>query len=474
MRKRQSRPRRLCKVEDRLQNQASLATPLSVSAGAGKTLADAAIQYLQDLVRIDTTNPPGNEVQAVEYLAGVLRSEGIEPLIFEPSPGRGNLVARMKGDGRAAPLLLMSHLDVVTAEAEHWTRPPFSGDVSDGFIWGRGTLDTKGLAAIELATLLQLKRENKRNARDIIFMASADEEAGGKLGAGWMVKNHPELICAEYALNEGAGFGLNILGELFYTCQVAEKGTARFVMRTRGRAGHGSQPHRDNAILKLAQAVQKIGDAELPLHKTNTTRLFIEAIAARVDRQYSADLVSLLDPRRYRIAIERLPIDDGLRSMFHAMLHNTVTPTMLSAGAKINVIPSIAEARCDARILPGQTTQSLLRELRPVVGNPVQIEFIDDSPAHEQDFRTPLFDLIQCKMQSHHPRAAVLPFMVAGATDARHIIKLGTRVYGFSPMFGTTSELDRIHGHDERISINNLAFGTRVFYDVVSEFCAMP
>ncbi|MBI4791025.1 MAG: M20/M25/M40 family metallo-hydrolase [Chloroflexi bacterium] len=427
--------------------------------------------YLQDLVRIDTTNPPGNETLAAEYLAAVLQREGIQPTIVESAPGRGNLVARLRGDGRAAPLMLMVHLDVVTAEADQWTRPPFSGDVSGGYLWGRGTLDAKELAAMELATLLLLKRAGRPLARDIIFMANADEETGGKLGAGWMVKHHADLICAEYAINEGGGFGLDILGERFFTCQVAEKGTARFAMRTRGRPGHGSQPTRDNAVLKLADAIQKIGATELPLHATATTRLFVGGVAAKVERHYGLDLQALLEPRKYRVAVERLPIDDGLRAMFYAMLHNTVTPTMLNAGCKINVIPSVAEARCDARVLPGQSAQDLLAEVRGVVGKEVEIEFLDDTPALETEYRTPLFETIRCVMKRYAPRATLLPYLVTGATDARHVSKLGTKVYGFGPMLGPTAELDRIHGHDERISIENLAFGTRVLYDIVSEFC---
>ncbi len=433
---------------------------------------DETTQYLQDLVRFDTTNPPGNETRAAEYLAGILKREGFDPKVLESVPGRGNLIVRLKGDGRAAPLLLMAHLDVVPAEAEKWKHPPFSGDIVNGYVWGRGTLDTKELVAMELMVLLLLKRRNQPIGRDIIWMANADEEAGGKFGAGWVVKEHPDLIRADFAINEGGGFGLDILDRRFYACQVAEKGTARFAMRTRGRPGHGSQPHRDNAILKLADAVQSIGHADLPVHVTNTVRLFVEGIAGRVDRPYAALVRDLLDPKKYRRTMERLPIDDGLRSMFYAMLHNTVTPTMLSAGNKINVIPSVAEARCDARLLPGQTAHDLARELQPIVGREVDIEFLDDTVALETDFKTPLFSTISRVMARYTPDASVLPYLVVGATDARHVGKLGTHVYGFSPMMGPTAELDRVHGHDERISIENLGFGTRVLHDIVCEFGA--
>jgi acetylornithine deacetylase/succinyl-diaminopimelate desuccinylase-like protein len=437
-------------------------------------IRDEATRYLQDLIRIDTTNPPGNETKAAEYLAAVLKREGIEPTILESAPGRGNIVARLKGDGRAAPLLLMVHIDVVPAEADQWTHPPFGGDIADGFLWGRGTLDTKELAAMELMVLLMLKREGKPLARDIIFMANADEEAGGRLGAGWMVKEHPDLIRAEYAINEGGGFGLDILGQRFFTCQVAEKGTARFAMRTRGRPGHGSQPHRDNSVLKLADAIQRIGAAEFPHHATATVKLFIEGVAAKLGKPYDRDLLTLLDAKKYRATMERLPLDEGMRSMFYAMLHNTVTPTMLHAGSKVNVIPSVAEAKCDARVLPGQTSHDLLHELRAVIGKDVEIEFMDDTPALESDYRTPLFDTIARVMARHEPKAPVLPYLVVGATDARHVKKLGTKVYGFAPMLAPTSELDRVHGHDERIAIENLGFGTRVLYEVVKEFCQNP
>ncbi len=436
-------------------------------------IRDEATRYLQDLIRIDTTNPPGNETKAAEYLATVFKREGIEPTILESAPGRGNIVARLKGDGRAAPLLLMVHIDVVPAEADQWTHPPFGGDIADGFLWGRGTLDTKELAAMEMMVMLLLKRDTARKplARDIIFMANADEEAGGRLGAGWMVKEHPDLIRAEYAINEGGGFGLDILGQRFFTCQVAEKGTARFAMRTRGRPGHGSQPHRDNSVLKLADAIQKIGAAEFQHHATTTVKLFVEGVAAKLGKPHDRDLLALLDAKKYRATMERLPLDEGMRSMFYAMLHNTVTPTMLHAGSKVNVIPSVAEAKCDARLLPGQTSHDLLHELRAVIGNDVEIDFMDDTPALESDYRTPLFDTIARVMARHEPKSPVLPYMVVGATDARHVKKLGTKVYGFAPMLAPTSELDRVHAHDERISIENLVFGTRVLYEVVKEFC---
>ncbi len=427
--------------------------------------------YLQDLIRIDTTNPPGNETRAAEYLAGVFKREGIEPIVLESAPGRGNIIARLKGDGRAAPFLMMAHLDVVPAEPDKWTHPPFDGKIVNGYLWGRGALDTKQLATMELMVMLWLKRESQSLARDVIFMGNADEEAGGKLGAGWLVQHHPDLIRAEYAINEGGGFGIEFWGHKFFTCQTGEKGTARFAMRTRGRSGHASQPHADNAVLKLADAIQKIGAAKFPLHVTPTVRVFFDGVAAKLGQPYAAQLAALLDPKQYDAVMQRLPIDASMRSMIYAMLHNTVTPTMLNAGTKINVIPSVAEAKCDARLLPGFTADDLLGELRPILGHAVEIEFQDHTPGREADHRTPLFETIARVMARHVPDAPVLPYLVVGATDARHVTKLGTRVYGFCPMLAPMEELDTVHGHNERLSIDNLMFGARVLYDVVSEFC---
>jgi acetylornithine deacetylase/succinyl-diaminopimelate desuccinylase-like protein len=432
---------------------------------------DEAVGYLRDLLRFNTTNPPGNELPACGFLASVLSDEGIEHVILESQPGRGNIVARLKGDGRAGPLLLMAHLDVVPAEPDCWTRPPFSAQISNGYLYGRGALDTKQLVAMELMVMLLLKRNRVPLARDVIFMANADEEAGGRLGAGWMVKEHADLINAEYAINEGGGFGSEILGKRIYGVQTGEKGTARFTLRARGKPGHGSMPHRDNAILKLAAGLQRLGDAILPAHVVPTTRLKIEGLAQALDGQVGSSLRGLLYARDANGSLAKITMDDSMRSMLNAMLHNTVTPTMLTAGSKINVIPSTAEARIDARLLPGQTKETLLKELKSVLNHNLEIEFHEHSTTGiEFDPASPLFDTIKSVLRRHDPEAIVLPELNVGATDARHLHKLGTRVYGFCPMFGEDNEMQRVHGHDERVSVENIGFGTRVLFDVVCEF----
>lgn len=434
---------------------------------------DEAVRYLQDLLRIDTTNPPGNELAACEYLANVLASEGIDAVVLRPEPGRGNLVARLRGSGREAPLLLMAHLDVVPAESDKWRHAPFAGEIENGYLYGRGALDTKQLVAMELMVMLLLKRNGVPLARDVIIMANADEEAGGRQGAGWMVKQHPDLIRAEYAINEGGGFGSEIMGRRVYGVQTGEKGTARFILRSHGRPGHGSMPHQDNAVLKLAAGIQKLGSATLPIHIVPTVRNKLEGLAGALNGRVGANLKSLLDAKNGTDNLNKLPVDESMRSMLFAMLHNTVTPTMLRAGTKINVIPSVAEASVDARLLPGQTKESFLRELETVLGRGYEIEFIGNpTPGLEFDPASPLYETIKQVLGRHDPHATILPDLNSGATDARHVHKLGTKVYGFCPMFGSENEMQRVHGHDERISLENVGFGTRVLYEVVSEFAS--
>jgi len=227
------------------------------------TISDMAIEFLRDLIRFDTTNPPGNELPAAQYIADTLRREGFEPVVLESAPGRGNVVARLRGDGSAGALLLMSHLDVVPADPQEWDHPPFAAELADGYIWGRGAVDTKQLTAMQMAVLLALKRENVPLKRDVIFAATADEEAGGVYGMDWLVKNHAGLVDGQYAINEGGGFGVEVSGRRFYVCQTGEKGVCWMKFTARGTPGHGSIPRGDNAVAKLCAALARLSQARL-------------------------------------------------------------------------------------------------------------------------------------------------------------------------------------------------------------------
>jgi len=430
-----------------------------------------AVGYLQNLIRLNTTNPPGNEILAAEYIADVLRREGIEPTILESAPGRANLVARLKGSGEAGPLLLSGHIDVVAAEPEFWDRDPFGGDIADGYIWGRGALDMKGMVAAELTVFLYLKRAGLPLKRDVIFMANADEERSSQLGAVWVADNYPELIRAEYAFNEGDGRAVKIGGRTFFFCETAEKGMARFRMRTQGGPGHGSRPRDDNAVVSLAEAIAKLGRIDMPLRVTPTVRVFLDAIAEAFSPNVRAQLPGLLDPSTHRQVLAAMPVNDELRRRLFAMLRNTATPTVLSAGSKVNVIPSVAEALVDGRTLPGVTLDDFIAEVRAVVGDQVEIEFTEVTPPVESAVESPLFDIIKQVMAEHEPHATVVPSLVTGATDAKSLTRLGAKVYGFFPARYDPTVFGSVHGHNERVSIDNLLFGTQVMHDIVVRFC---
>ena len=430
------------------------------------------VSNLRGLLRLDTRNPPGNEIRAAEYLRSLLEAEGISGEIVGPSRDRGTFIARLKGNGSEPPLLLMSHTDVVAVEPEKWTHDPFSADIADGFIYGRGALDMKHMVTMEAMTMLLLKRRGVHLKRDVIFMAAADEEVGGTQGAGWVVENCPDLIQAEYALNEGGGIGFEINGRRYYPVQTAEKGTVRFRMRTYGQPGHGSVPHHDNPILDLAEILTKCTPQLLPAHFTDTFRGYIAGIAETQPADVAQALRAILaDESTADAAIDKLPLDEGLKLRMHAMLRNTITPTMLRAGSQINVIPSEAEASIDGRNLPGWTPEMFLEELRSVVENEAEITLLEPSTPLEADLHSPLYNTIKGVLKVHDPEATAVPFLLTGGTDAKHVTRLGTRVYGFAPgLYMGPNEGRRVHSHDERISIRSLQWGVRVLYEVVEQF----
>ncbi len=435
-------------------------------------VTEEATRILQTLLRFNTTNPPGNETPCIEYIAKALKCEGIEPLVFESALGRGNLVARLKGDGSLPPLLLMGHVDVVPAEEDKWRHPPFSGELENGVVWGRGATDMKQMVTMELMTLLLLKRQEVPLKRDIILMANADEETGGAMGAGWVAKNHPDLVRAEYAINEGGASCIELGIKSFFVCSTAEKGTLRFTLRGRGQPGHASQPHKNNAILPLARALVRLIENPLPLRVTKTARAHVEALARGVDADLARDLILLLDPSTHENAMAALPLGEPTKRRLSAALRNTATPTMLCGGSKINVIPAQAECDVDCRILPGTTLESLEQEVRAVIGDEVEMQFGTLYPALESDPDSPLFDTIAQVVGEHEKGAMLVPGLITGGTDAKRLQDLGVKVYGFVPMRYEGAGMSGLaHSHDERVSVANLEFGTRVLHDVVTRFC---
>ncbi|MBI4831337.1 MAG: M20/M25/M40 family metallo-hydrolase [Candidatus Lindowbacteria bacterium] len=430
-----------------------------------KTATEEATRYLVDLVRFDTTNPPGNETECARYVAGLLSKEGIEPLVLESAPGRGNVIGRLKGDGSKKPLLLMSHLDVVHAESSRWEVPPFSGEMRDGVIWGRGTLDTKGLTAMHLMTMFLLKRNGVPLKRDIILMGNADEEAGAKYGAEWMVNNHFDKIKAEFALNEG-GVGMKLGSKTVFMCSNAEKGLTWVKLTAKGRAGHGSMPHSDNATLHIARAITNITNYRAPIVVTDTLRHFIKVLAKADAR---AHLLKLAGAPLLGRLILKLVKDD----MVKVMLWTTITPTVIKGGVKVNVIPDSCELMVDCRLLPGVTREDLESLLLGIVdSDKIKLEFEVFNEATESPIETEIFSVIEQVITSNYPDGLVSPLMMSGGTDSRFLRLKGVPAYGFAPLILSKEDISSIHGANEKVSIANYASALRTMYHVISTLSA--
>jgi acetylornithine deacetylase/succinyl-diaminopimelate desuccinylase-like protein len=434
---------------------------------------------LRDLIRIDTTNPPGNEVKAAEYVAQSLEKEGFNCEVYESRPGRGNVVTRLKGSGEKPSLLLLSHLDVVAANSQEWSVDPFGGVVKDGFVWGRGALDMKSLTAIEIMIMKLLKRNRARLKGDVILAATADEEKGGEEGAGWLSRNYPEKIHADYVINEGGGLAIPANGRNLYTIQTAEKGILWFKIKAAGTPGHGSIPGAaDNAILRINRVINRLQEYQPEIKLIPTIREYIAQIVSG-DRDQRQMLKTILqDPERADAILDELAkTDKFFAEELRVKLKMTLTPTMIKGGVKENIIPSECEAVFDCRVLPGQSTpeamDAIQNMLREVDFEKLKFETIEASEPSESPLDTSLYRLITDVLKGFDPTCSVAPDMLTGGTDSRFFRKMGTVCYGFQPMladmpYGKMKE--GIHGIDERISIENLVFGTSVLYEVVEKF----
>jgi acetylornithine deacetylase/succinyl-diaminopimelate desuccinylase-like protein len=444
------------------------------------SLAGDTIRILRDLIRLDTSNPPGNEIIAAEYVAKLLREEaGVEPVVIETAPQRGNAIARLRGNGNAAPILLYSHTDVVPVEREHWTVDPFGGELRDGMVFGRGALDMKGIGAMQMAVFIAIAKLQAAGEitlqRDLILAATADEETDTNQGIGILVDKHPELLRAEYALSEFGGHSMYVANRTFYPVQTAEKGNAWMRMIAHGRPGHASVPHNENAVVYLAQAIDKLAKARLPMRISPTARAYIAGLADGIGGGQGIALRAWMDMEAlHDVPVSRLISDASLAAELHAITHNTVAPTGLRGGYKTNVIPSCVEATLDCRTLPGFGPDDMIGELRSVLGEQAtHMSFEVDSAGDAIEFPidTPMFHTISRHLKRHDPQAIPLPYMLTGATDAKHVAKLGTICYGFSPMQLEQGEnfFDLVHGHDERVAASALAWGASVLFDVVGE-----
>jgi len=426
------------------------------------------VELTRDLIRLDTTNPPGEEHVAVELIERVLGEAGIECARYESAPGRPNLVARVKGRGEAPPLLLQGHVDVVTTVNQDWRQRPFGGDIVDGYLWGRGALDMKSGVAMMVAALVRAQ-ERGGAPGDLVLAALADEEAGGVFGARWLVEAHPELFEGiRHAIGESGGVTLHLGGRRFYPIMVSEKRGCQMQVTLRGPGGHGSIPARGGAMAKLGELLGKLDASRLPVHITTPVRVQLEAMRDALTEPLKGRIGALLDPVRTDAALIDLgPLSRGL----DASLHNTVNATMVSGGLKVNVIPSEVRVQLDGRLLPGFGPEDMVKELRAVIGPEVEVEVTLVGPA-QPEIDLSQFDLFASVLKGADPGCVPVPSLVSGGTDARHFARLGIRTYGFLPLnvppdFNSSPT---IHAADERVPVSALEFGAECVYEAAMRY----
>ncbi len=431
--------------------------------GVQQEALDLFIQYL----KLDTTNPPGNEIRAADFFAGVCKREGIEHQVFEPFPGRSTIWARLRGDGSRRPIILLNHTDVVPHDREFWTVEAFGGAVKEGFIYGRGAMDMKSLGMAQFVTLLTLKRAQVPLKRDVIFLATADEEAGGLNGAGWFAKNHRELIAdAEFLFNEG---GNNIVDPNGRVLSIgvgpSEKAPAWLRLTATGESGHGSTPRPNSSVNRLLRALNRLLDYTPPIRLTPVVEQSFRSVAPLMAPRQAAKYADVREAAKDPEFLRQLESDPFAR----AIIRNTISITMLQGSSKINVIPSAAYAEIDTRLTPGEKLDRWIAELRGVIkDDSIKIEPVLSFEANASPVDSELVKAVAAVGKQRYPEAIITYPVLAGFTDSHYFRDLGVMSYGFSPFVAPPRELGGgHHGNDERIGKKAYIEGVKFFYEVV-------
>jgi acetylornithine deacetylase/succinyl-diaminopimelate desuccinylase-like protein len=433
------------------------------------SVRDETAALLSELIRIDTTNAPGNELPAADLLADELLADGIDATIYESAPLRANLLARLRADlpTAAGPLLLLGHTDVVYADPDGWTHPPFSGAIADGYVWGRGALDMKGMVAREVMVVRLLRRLRVPLGRDVILLSVADEEKAGRYGAAWMVENHwPEVEC-ELVINEG-GVGLRGDGRTSYLVATGEKGYVDLRLSARGDAGHASMPLGVNPIVLMSRALQRLAEYESPIALTPTMLAFFRAMYESGDMTQAPNgLGQLLE------YVNALPEPRSRQLLFR--MRNLYTPTIVRAGKKENVIPGLAEAWLNCRPLPGVEPSAVVDEVKAILDeSSVEIEPIEEWVGTESEPQHPFFDAIREVIGMEEPDAIVAPILLAGMTDSRFFRARGATAYGVDLSVTPEQLLSTVHGVDERVGLDAIEIGTRRLFGLVVALAGAP
>lgn len=428
---------------------------------------DMAVELMQQYLRIDTSNPPGNEILAAKFFKRIFDQYGIENEIFEYKPGRANIIARLKGNGSKRPIILLSHTDVVTAEPSAWVVEPFSGVIKDDYIWGRGALDMKGEGLLHLMTMIVLKREGPPLSRDVIFLGTADEEVDDE-GSLWMIANKADLFKnAEYLLTEG---GDNLLegGEVKVVgVDVAEKAPFWLRLTATGTPGHGSRPVADSASNRLIRAMSRILEWETPVKLLPAVEKYFKDVALLQQEPLRSQFANIRESLKDQAFVKSLTS----QREYNFLLRNTISITMLNGSKQTNVIPVTATCNIDVRLLPGESPDEFLKALTAVIADPtIKIENINRfKQPNSSSVDTELFSLIARRTKANHPNAIITTKMLSGYTESQLFRQLGIIAYGWAPIYTSPEDDEGVHGNNERISVRNVRQGTREFYEVVRD-----
>jgi acetylornithine deacetylase/succinyl-diaminopimelate desuccinylase-like protein len=436
------------------------------------TIREDAVATLRHYVQFDTTNPPGNELEAGRWLADQLKQRGIasDVTVYEPAPGRGLVIGRIPGSQPLKPLVLNHHMDVVPADPARWCHAPFEGEVADGRVWGRGTLDTKNLGVIHLIALDRLIRQGTTFRRPIIFLAVPDEETGGSQGMRWLVENHLGELDPEWVWDEGGGGFTGLIGDSpVFGIAVAEKQIQHLRLTATGESGHASMPHKDNANVTLMDAIGRILKPR-PMRINEVTATMFRDLAGTQKLPSSFMMRHLSNALVLKLAGPQLATNREI----NAMLRDTISLTMLRSGYKVNVIPEQAEASIDCRLLPDTDAGQFRRWLETTIDDErVRVDVIETSaPTMISPIDNPFFDAVRHALARRVPEAITFPLQTPGATDSRYFRVHGVPAYGFGPFVIDMKELRRVHGIDECISVENLELGVKIACDIIGELCA--
>jgi len=425
------------------------------------------IELLSEFVSIDTINPPGNESRAVDFYAKIFEREGIEYFTGESAPGRGNIWARIKG-GNLPALILLQHTDVVPASKDYWETDPMVAEIRDGYLYGRGVIDMKGAGISHLVSFIRLHRENKKLNRDLVFIATADEEAGGSYGAGWMIENHPEVFKgAGYLINEG-GSGLKIDTETVFSIEVTQKVPVWLRLIATDEPGHGSSPRTTSSVSRIVHALNLVRENPFPARIIPAVDTYLKSLSLNMTGQYAQAFADI------KTAIKQddfLPKLQNFSPSYHALTRDTCSLTMLKGSQKINVVPPIAQAEVDCRMLPDRSSDEFIQDFKNLVKPAgVKVELVLAFAPAVSSTESELFQHIKSMTASMHPGSRVAPAVSTGFTDSHFTRELGIDSYGFNPIIFDPNDFSGVHGNNERVKVSSYLQGTEDLHQIVRQF----